>query len=67
MGCTGFLGCAEVVKEHLSNAGYNVPVIDPVPAAIHMAEAMVRSGLAHSKKTYAQSRKKVYRGYNLKL
>lgn len=45
LGCTGFLGCAEVVRLHLRAANFDVPVIDPIPAAFCVAEAMANSGL----------------------
>jgi len=52
LGCTGFLGCAEAMQSALQTAGFDVAVIDPVPAAIHMAEALIKSGLSQSKRAY---------------
>ena len=65
LGCTGFLGCAEAMQSGLRAAGYDVPVIDPVPATIHMAEALVKSGLSQSKRAYPRPDKKPVAGYDL--
>jgi allantoin racemase len=65
LGCTGFLGCAAAMKATLMEAGYDVPVIDPIPAAVHMAEALVKAGLSHSKVSYPAPSEKVVRGFNL--
>ena len=48
-GCTGLLGCADAVRAGLLARGYDVPVIDPIPATVRLAGALVMSGLAHSK------------------
>lgn len=65
LGCTGFLGCAEAMQSSLLSAGLDVPVIDPVPATVHMAEALVKSGLTQSKRAYPQPDKKPVAGYDL--
>lgn len=65
LGCTGFLGCAEAMRATLLDAGYDVPVIDPIPAAIHMAEALIKAGLTHSKVSYPAPSTKVVNGFNL--
>jgi allantoin racemase len=62
-GCTGMLGCADAVHEGLLKEGYDVPVIDPVPTAVNVAAAVVRSKLAHSKQAYPMPPKKVIQGY----
>jgi allantoin racemase len=54
LGCTGFLGCAAAIRAALLKAGRDVPVIDPIPLAVHMADALVKTGLSHSKLTYPQ-------------
>jgi allantoin racemase len=65
-GCTGMLGCALGVKEGLVRRGYpGVPVIDPMPAAIKLAEALVDLGLTHSKRTYPNPPRKLIAGYDL--
>ena len=63
-GCTGMLGCADAVRRGLLNEGLDVPVIDPVPTAINVAAALVRSGLAHSKQAYQPPPKKPVVGYS---
>lgn len=47
LGCTGMIGLAEEIKQKL-----NVPVIDPAPTALKMAEVMIKLGVSHSKITY---------------
>jgi len=64
-GCTGMLGCAEEVQRGLVERGYDgVPVIDPMPATIAVAEALVRLGLTHSKRTYANPPAKRIAGFD---
>lgn len=66
-GCTGMLGCAAFVREALLAEGHDIPVIDPVPTAIQIAAALVRSGLSHSKEAYADPLAKPVVGYPLTL
>lgn len=63
-GCTGMLGCAEAVRTGLLERGYDVPVIDPVPAAVLVAAALVEAGLSHSKLTYPMPPPKKVVGYD---
>ena len=65
LGCTGFLGCAEAMRASLLSAGLDVPVIDPVPATVHLAEALVKAGLSQSKRAYPNPDKKPIAGYDL--
>ena len=65
LGCTGFFGCSEAIVQSLGERGLKVPVIDPVPATVHLASALVRAGLAHSKRTYAVPPEKQLKGYAL--
>ncbi|NOX51478.1 MAG: hydrogenase expression protein HupH [Gammaproteobacteria bacterium] len=65
LGCTGFLGCADAIRASLQGRGYCVPVIDPIPAAVHMAEALIKSGLTHSKVSYPEPSLKVISGYSI--
>lgn len=52
-GCTGMMGCAAQVAAGLAEGGHpGVPVIDPTPAAVRLAESLVDLGLTHSKRTY---------------
>jgi allantoin racemase len=64
LGCTGFLGCAGSMRTALLNAGCDVPVIDPIPLAVHVADALVKSGLAHSKRTYPMPGRKGLAGFS---
>lgn len=65
LGCTGFLGCAEAMRAALLSAGHEVPVIDPIPATVGIAEALVKVGLSHSKRTYPTPSTKPLKGYEL--
>jgi purine-cytosine permease-like protein len=49
LGCTGFFGCAAVVRKHLLDGGYDIPVIDPLPLATLIAGSVVRQGISHSR------------------
>ena len=52
-GCTGLKGCATNLQRDLEERGHTgVPVIDPVVAALKVAEATAALGLSHSKRTY---------------
>ncbi len=62
-GCTGLLGSADAVRSGLLERGYDIPVIDPVPATIRLAEALVAGGLSHSRLTYPAPRNKPIHGY----
>ncbi|MBM69131.1 MAG: hydrogenase expression protein HupH [Haliea sp.] len=65
LGCTGFFGCAEAIATRLEAAGYTVPVLDPIPLALHAADALVKTGLSHSGSIYHKPRRKALRGYSL--
>lgn len=64
LGCTGFMGLAEVVSETLREQGLEVPVIDPIPLTIRMADSLVRCSLTHSKHVYPAPGEKEIRGYD---
>jgi len=51
LGCTGMAGMADEMSQEL-----NVPVIDPLAAALKFAENLVELGLVHSKHTYRTPR-----------
>jgi allantoin racemase len=54
LGCGGMAGLAEAVRERSG-----VPVVDGVPAAVTVAESLVRLGLTTSKvRTFAPPRPK---------
>ena len=65
LGCTGFFGCAEAIAGRLAAAGYAVPVLDPIPLTLHAADALVKTGLSHSKYIYPAPRRKPLAGYAL--
>lgn len=62
-GCTGLLGCAEAVKLGLLAHGVDIPVIDPIPTAVNIAAALVRSNLTQSALTYPVPPRKDLPGY----
>ncbi|GGD95774.1 Asp/Glu/hydantoin racemase [Aureimonas endophytica] len=62
-GCTGLLGCAGAVREGLLAHGIDIPVIDPIPTAVNIAAALVRSGLSHSALTFPAPPQKELVGY----
>ena len=47
-GCTMLSGRTEAVAARLATAGVDVPVIDPLAAALHHALTLVRLGVSHS-------------------
>jgi allantoin racemase len=63
-GCTGLMGCAFALREGLLAAGLDVPVVDPIPTAVSVAAALVRSNLSQSKYTYPLPPKKTLIGYD---
>jgi allantoin racemase len=64
LGCTGFLGCAASIRQALLREGLDVPVIDPIPLTIHVADALVKTGLSHSKLTYPAPGRKALKGFS---
>jgi allantoin racemase len=65
LGCTGFMGCAEAIREKLQAQGINVPVVDPTHATVSIAAMMVQQGLSHSKTNFPKwDFKEPYHGYN---
>lgn len=63
LGCTGFLGLAEVIRAKLLSEQLDVPVIDAIPLTIRMADTLVKCGLSHSKYIYPLPSKKNIVGY----
>jgi allantoin racemase len=63
LGCTGLAGLDAQVKDGLRDKGYEVPVIDPASIALKVAEALIDSKLAHSKRTYPYPPEKEIVGY----
>jgi allantoin racemase len=64
LGCTGFLGCAGGMRKELLAAGLDVPVIDPIPLAVGLADALVKAGLSHSKRSYPMPGRKKIQGFH---
>lgn len=52
LGCTGMMGMAMNLHKRLKETGYDVPVIDPVFAAMKMLESCIAMGVKHSRLTY---------------
>jgi len=63
LGCTGFLGLAEIIYESLCEKGLDVPVIDAIPLTIRMVDSLIKCGLSHSKHIYPAPGKKEISGY----
>ena len=64
-GCTGLMGCAAGVRQGLLARGIDIPVVDPIPTAVNIAAALVRSGLSHSKLTWPLPPEKTMPGYDM--
>lgn len=65
LGCTGMMGWAERIADHLAANGYpGIPVLDPVVTAFKIAEALVDLGLNPSRRTYARPLRKGVVGYD---
>jgi allantoin racemase len=52
LGCTEMAGSGGPVRSGILDAKIDVPVIDPIPAAIHVAAMMLGLGISHSKFGY---------------
>lgn len=63
LGCTGFMGLAEVIRAELLKQDLDVPVIDAIPLTIRVADSLVKCGLSHSKFIYPKPGKKEIVGY----
>jgi allantoin racemase len=63
-GCTGMLGYAEGIRDGLIERRLpGVPVIDPVPATVRVAQGLLAAGLTHSKRTFPAAPQKQIEGY----
>jgi allantoin racemase len=58
LGCTGLKGLADQVADELRGEFPGVPVIDPLAAALKMAEALVGLGVSHSRRSYVAAQAK---------
>jgi allantoin racemase len=54
LGCTGLLGVAKEVQDHV-----DVPILDPVPISVRFAEMLVATGLSRSGKAFPPPPKKL--------
>ncbi len=64
LGCTGFMGCAGVIREHLRAEGFSVPVVDPLPTTVSFAATLIQQGLSHSRVSFPKCEVKTYKGYD---
>lgn len=53
-GCTGLAGFAPRIQAALAAVGLEVPVLDPPPVAVKLAESIVALGYRHSRRTYGR-------------
>jgi allantoin racemase len=63
LGCTGFVGCAAVIRKTLRAEGFEVPVLDPLPTTVSFATTLVKHGLSHSRVSFPKWDAKTYQGY----
>ncbi len=59
LGCTGMSVLASEVQKRLSEEGIEIPVIEPLRAAIYTAISWVLMGISHSKVAYRKPRPKL--------
>lgn len=52
LGCTGFIGIADQVRQRLKRNHLDIPVLDPNRVAISFLQHLVLSGISQSKRTY---------------
>ena len=64
LGCTGFIGCAEAVKDRLHAEGFNVPVVEPLPATLFSAIPLIRLNLTQSRKSFPKYEARLTLGYD---
>jgi len=62
-GCTGMTGVADRVRAGLLAAGFDVPVIDPMPVSLKILEAVVEGRLSQSRRAFMTPRPKACPGY----
>lgn len=66
LGCTGFVGVADILHRRLADSGYPVPVINPLPTAVLLAAMMVNGGMAHSRQAYRKPNlDKLFKGFEI--
>lgn len=52
LGCTGWTGMGEKIRDFLAGHGHDVPVIDPLPLTIRVLGSLIEAGVGHSKAGY---------------
>jgi len=52
LGCTGMAETAAALQQRVRTAGFDVPIVDPLRAAIQWAEMMINLRLRHSRVSY---------------
>jgi allantoin racemase len=63
-GCTGMRGWADAIREHLAAEGFpGIPVIDPAPTTLKIAEALSELGLSPSQRSYPAPAQRTAAGY----
>jgi len=65
LGCTGFANCADLMREGLLKEELDVQVINPLPLAIYFSDALLQSGLTHSKLIYPSPAVKLRVGFDI--
>jgi allantoin racemase len=59
LGCTGMTTVAPKLQDRIRQTGFDVPVVDPLRAALHWAETLVHMKLRHSRLAYRNPPPKV--------
>lgn len=59
LGCTGMSFLADSLQKRLLEKGIEIPVVEPLRAAIYTAVSWVLMGVSHSKLTYPKPREKL--------
>jgi len=58
LGCTGMSSLVKAIEQRFMELNIDVPVIEPLRAAIYTAISVVLMGVSHSKKAYMKPREK---------
>jgi len=58
LGCTGMSSLLEIVKKQLDKKGVNIPIVEPLRAAVYSAIVFSLIGISHSKAAYMPPRPK---------
>lgn len=52
VGCTGWTGLAPHIEKSLADAGYAIPVLDPMMLTVRLLSVLIDSAVTHSKRAY---------------